>query len=179
MKHSLYDISSVFRCTLFSAWNALLFDFEVVIIWYYRWHDNWFSHPFRVCIRKNWATYNVMIHFEWFFFCFTDSICKLIQWNLSVANMFCSGHLFIADNISKNGWNHGHSLKEKPLYSGHKWWTPYLCGHHFSESKDLPLNSGQLLSINNIHFLTIHVIITYNFIKKIQSRTEKNQVLQE
>ena len=43
-----------------------------------------------------------------------------IQWNLSIADMLYSGHLSIADNISKNGWNHGHSLIEKPFYSGQK-----------------------------------------------------------
>ena len=33
----------------------------------------------------------------------------LLKWNLS-----------IADIISRNGWNHAHSLVEKPLYNGHQ-----------------------------------------------------------
>ena len=43
-----------------------------------------------------------------------------LEWNLSVADMLYSGHLFIADTIHKNRWNHGHSLIEKPLSSGQK-----------------------------------------------------------
>ena len=43
-----------------------------------------------------------------------------IQWNLSIADMLYSEHLSIADTIHKNGWNHGHGLIGKPLYSGQK-----------------------------------------------------------
>ena len=46
-----------------------------------------------------------------------------IQLNLSIADMLYSGHLSMADTIRRNGWNHSHSLIEKPLYrdrnSGH------------------------------------------------------------
>ena len=42
-----------------------------------------------------------------------------IQWNLSIADTLYSGHLVIADTFSRNWTNHGQTLIEKPLYSGH------------------------------------------------------------
>ena len=51
---------------------------------------------------------------------FNCNLIFLVQWNLSIADMLYSGHLSIADTFPKNGWNHGQSLIEKPLYSGQK-----------------------------------------------------------
>ena len=39
--------------------------------------------------------------------------------NLSIAYMLYNGHLVKADTSLTNRWNHGQTLIEKPLYSGH------------------------------------------------------------
>ena len=42
-----------------------------------------------------------------------------LQSNLSIADMLYNGHLVIADTFLRNRLNHGETLIEKPLYSGH------------------------------------------------------------
>ena len=44
---------------------------------------------------------------------------KLVQSNLSIADMLYSRHLVIADTFLRNWQNHVQTLIEKPLYSGH------------------------------------------------------------
>ena len=41
-----------------------------------------------------------------------------LQSNLSIADMLYNGHVLVAHTL-RNRPNHGQTLKEKPLYSGH------------------------------------------------------------
>ena len=65
----------------------------------------------------------------------------LIQSNLSIAEILYNGHLIIADTFLRNQPNHGQTLTEKPLNSGHLFWAP---GEHFGQN--LPPNSGHLMT---------------------------------
>ena len=48
-----------------------------------------------------------------------EQYISILHWNLSIADTLYSGHLVIADTFSRNWTNHGQTLIEKPLYSGH------------------------------------------------------------
>ena len=49
-----------------------------------------------------------------------------VQSNLSIADMLYNGHLVIAETFLRNLPNHGQTLIEKPLHSGH-----FYSGHFF------------------------------------------------
>ena len=64
--------------------------------------------------------------------------------------MLYNGHFSIADTVAKNGWNHGQSLIEKPLYtdrnSGHLYIADTFLENGWNHGHSLiekPLYSGQ------------------------------------
>ena len=71
---------------------------------------------------------------------------KLVQSNLSIADMLHSRHLVIADTFLRNWQNHVQTLIEKPLYSEHfysrrlLYWAPR---GHFGQN--FPLNREHLM----------------------------------
>ena len=62
------------------------------------------------------------------------TILFIVQSNLYIADMLYNGHLVIADTFLRNWPNHGQTLIEKPLKSGH-FYSGYLAQHHFFEHR--------------------------------------------
>ena len=68
----------------------------------------------------------------------------------SIADMLYNGRLVIADTVLRNPSNHGQTLIEKPLYTGHLYSGHLLQWTLFSAPRkpfgqNLPLDSGHLM----------------------------------
>ena len=50
---------------------------------------------------------------------YISKVAILLQSNVSVVDMLYNGHLVMADIFLESQSNHGQTLIEKPLYSGH------------------------------------------------------------
>ena len=89
------------------AWNLVKLDIDEITF-------------FNIFVEFNWPNYQFLGGLVFRKRAFSSISDLIIQWNLSIADMLYSGHLSIADTFLKNGWTHGQSLIEKPLYSGQK-----------------------------------------------------------
>ena len=91
---------------------------------------------------------------------FRKALTLYLQSNLSVADMLYNVNLVIGDTLLRNQPNHGHTLLEKPRYSGH-----FYSGHFFWAPRE---HFWQNVRLNNGHYLIswekrkpIHVFIRH------------------